>query len=200
MDTDEMSALAEKDAPPKKPAKKPAAKKSTGGRRRTAKPKVNIQGKTTESVQQIGGLLIVAGAARDSDHLAYDGRVLASRAEDVGAAVAELADEDPRVKRALERVFTASSWSKLVLVSAQVAVPIMACHGAVPKAAAVPFVGDVGLPPDPPAPKPRPAPKATPANRSPARRPATDAEVFDSLRDAPPSGAAAASGLPDAPA
>lgn len=197
MTPDEMSALAEKDAAPKKAAaaKKAPAKKATTRKRTAKKPAVNIKARSTESIQQLGGLLIVAGAARESEHLAYDGRVLAARAEAIGEALDELAAEDPRVKRALERVFTASSWSKLVLVSAQVAVPVMACHGYVPKVAAAPFAGDVGLPPDPPKRAPRPA-KPRPTEPAPA---ADAGALFDDLRAEESNGAAAASGLPDAP-
>lgn len=168
--------------PPGTPPQKSTAKKSTTAKKAgpaprkaatTPKrpvgrpPRPRIGAKVTESFESIGAILVMVGETREDEHLTYDGQVLAGRAAAIGASVEHIADQNPAIKRALERFFTISGWGQIAATVATVAVPIAACHGFLPTAAALPFVNaEIGLPPPP---KARPEPPSSDGPRAPHR-------------------------------
>jgi len=61
--------------------------------------------------------------------LMLDGQVLGANAPRLGDAWADLAKNDPKVRKALERMLTGSGWGKVILAHAIVAVGIAGNHG-----------------------------------------------------------------------
>lgn len=154
------------DAPPAAPkAKAPTGRKDSAPKRSPGRPpKMNVGAKVGEAVESIGAMMTVAGAIQGNDQIAYDGRVLTARAADIGAIVTDLANDNPGIQRALERMFKVSGWGKVGMTLAQVVIPIAACHGVVPVELGVPFYGDIGAPPKrPERPKVAPRPNSQPA-------------------------------------
>lgn len=143
-------------------------------------PKARIKDHVSQSAEMVAALLTMAGSIRGDDRLVYDGAVIGSRAAEIGDTVHEIAEANPAIKRGLERLFEVSGWGKIGLTVAQVAVPIMACHGVLPPWQAAMFVvPSVGLPPmrpeverrgagSPVPPAPAPAPVTDPVQAAPA--------------------------------
>jgi len=123
--------LADKDKAPTKPA--PAKKAAP---RRRAAVKIDIKAKISETLTSIGSMLIITGSVKADPRIVFDGQVLIARADAVAEAVDKIAAENPAVKKALERLFTGSSYAQLAITVAGVAVPIAAAHGLVPAIAA----------------------------------------------------------------
>ncbi len=121
-------------------------RKGRGGR----KPKLDIAANVTQTMEDIGTTLLMAGMVRQSDHLQFDGRVIVHRAPEIGEAVAAIAAENPQVRAAIERMYKTSGWAKIGLTFASVAVPIAACHGMAPVVFAAPFLNDATGPVPPP--------------------------------------------------
>jgi len=65
---------------------------------------------------------------------AEDGLVIVGNAESYAKCWRELAEQDARVARALQKLCTGSAWSGVVIGSAFIALPIMSNHGMVPSA------------------------------------------------------------------
>lgn len=183
----------------KKPGPKPGATRKTAagttvskaGKRIGRPPKkraqtIDIESTVSNTVESLGASLMMLGTARQSQKLVYDGKVLAARSLELGRMMSELAEESPQVKAAIERMLTSSSWAKVGVTVAGVAIPIACNHDVVPRAVAIPFIPpDVGFPPveekEGRSPVERYKPSASPGNPSNGVK------------------ASAASGLPEAP-
>ncbi len=74
--------------------------------------------------------MVLAGLT--NPRLAYDGQVLVANADKLAAELAAQADRSPKLKRALESLFTVSGWAGTIGVMAAVVVPIAANHGLLP--------------------------------------------------------------------
>lgn len=62
----------------------------------------------------------------------FDGIVISGNAPDTAAALAKLAERDPKVRKALERFVSSTSYGELAFVVLATVVPILANHGVVP--------------------------------------------------------------------
>lgn len=62
----------------------------------------------------------------------WDGQVIALNAERLADAWCELAEQNPRVRKALERMLEGSAWGGAIGTTAAVAVPIAVRHGMLP--------------------------------------------------------------------
>lgn len=130
------------DTAPERPARRrgrpPGSKTSADAvSKRVRKPsapakKIDIGEKVTGLVIGVGAMTVAYGISKQDPMIQWDGQLIISKAEEVGAALDQLAAEDPRVRRALESMFTGSSWGKVGFTLAGVVIPIAACHGVVP--------------------------------------------------------------------
>lgn len=146
-----LASLANGDTTPGAGAKKPAAKKAaTKGKRGPGRPPkakpVDIATKVEESFTALSVALLGIGMAKDDSKLLYDSQVILANGPKTGEALAELADQDPKIRAALEKMFTASSWSKIVMVMLSTVGPIAACHGLAPIQIAEALAPDIPLP------------------------------------------------------
>jgi len=105
-------------------------------------PKPQLKKVITGQVEQVGGLIVLAGAALQRPALIVDGQIIAMRSEAVGAEIAAIAERNPAVKRALLRMTETAGIAQTIAVVASVALPIAANHGLVPVDLVGPFVPD----------------------------------------------------------
>jgi hypothetical protein len=131
-----------------------AAKSKRAAPKSGAAVKVDIRAKVTESVQGIGAVIAIAGQGiSQSDQargaqITFDGVTIANGAAALGDAVGDLADENPVIRKALERMFRVSTYGKLVMAVGAIAVPIAANHGLFPAGIAE-ALGSFGAAPAP---------------------------------------------------
>lgn len=118
------------------------APKSTGG-------KVRYAPALTQYAGTLGTMLTMAGHAKGSAAMAYDGQVILTGAESWALTVEQLAYEDERVARVLDSMLSTSAWGAVMVSTASIVVPILACHGLLPPATATIFGA-----PAPPRPEP----------------------------------------------
>ena len=64
----------------------------------------------------------------------YDGMVIGGNAAKLADSWAKLAENDPKVRKALMKMLAGTSWSGVIFAHAMVAVPIMQHHNMVPGA------------------------------------------------------------------
>lgn len=95
------------------------------GRRRGRPPKMRI-GDAIETQLTFVGMAIYPFNA-------FDGKCIMSQSADLAQALEKLANENPKVKSALEKMLTAGTFSQVLMAFAPVAVPIMANHGLAPE-------------------------------------------------------------------
>lgn len=200
MTENQLAGLASEDKAPKpkrtRGASKAAAEKDKAPKpRRTRGPnKINIEAKVAESMTAAGTGIVLMGTMRQSPQLIFDGRVCIANAEKTGKAMSDLAKEDPRIRAALEKMFTTSSWAKVGIVAASTIVPIAACHGMAPAGVGQMFAPE-GLE--------MPAPVAAPAKPKSTKKTVTTAhpqqptQPQQAAPDVPTQSGAA--GLPDVP-
>ena len=132
-------------APPKRAERKPAAPKSADKPRVTRgpgrPPKSDSAAKPGLSkelrVQGVAGIVQLAAggcllAERGTGQKAYkaDAITLASSAADIGSAVADVADQDERFARVIDKVCAAGPYSALISVMFSVGSQIARNHGA----------------------------------------------------------------------
>lgn len=79
----------------------------------------------------------------------YCSSVMATQAEPLAEAWAELAKKNPRVKRIIEMMLQGSAWGQVITVTAATVIPMAAHHGLYPKGFPMPFSFGVGPPPPP---------------------------------------------------
>ena len=123
-------------------AKKPAADKSTPkpAPRRTRKPTLESE------LQDVFSTISVAILATGD---MYCAEVVATQAEPLAKAWAELAQKHEGVRRVLERMMQGSAWSGVIIATSATVIPIAAHHGAWPKGFPMPFSFGIGPPPPP---------------------------------------------------
>jgi len=63
----------------------------------------------------------------------FDGMVVAQNAPKLADSWAALAEKDPKVRKALMKMLTGTSWSAVLIAHAMVAVPIMQHHKLIPQ-------------------------------------------------------------------
>jgi hypothetical protein len=106
----------------------------------------------------------------------FDGQVIALNADRLARAWADLAQQSPAVRRALEALLMGSAWGSAIGTTAMVAIPVMVRHGIAPpevmamasgQGVKVPNIGQPEQPAErPPAPAaftPEPAPAGAPS-------------------------------------
>lgn len=94
--------------------------------------KASLESRLANSLAALGTVVVTAGAATGSQPLMADGAVIGAHSANVAKAVCRVADENPQIKAALERMLTAGAWSGVVMAVMPVALAIGANHGALP--------------------------------------------------------------------
>lgn len=79
----------------------------------------------------------------------YCASIIATQAEPLAEAWAELAKKNVRVRRMIEMLLQGSAWGQVITVTAATVIPIAAHHGLYPKGAPMPFTFGLGPPPPP---------------------------------------------------
>lgn len=135
------------DAKPKRPTTRAgrraaAAAKAAQGKTdkapKAAKPtprKASLETRLTGSLVSLGTMVTAAGAMT-MPALQLDGVALIQHAPAIAQALDKVAQNDPRVKEALERMLTAGTWSGLIAALLPLVLTIAANHGAIPPAIA----------------------------------------------------------------
>jgi hypothetical protein len=137
-------------------------------------------------------LFTIAGLGTSMFVDEFDGQVVALNAERLARAWADLAQQSPTVRRALEALLMGSAWGSAIGTTAMVAVPILVRHGIAPpevlglaagQGVQLPVIGQPEQPADqPPAPTAY-TPAAAPAQPATAERHPLDGSPLDG--DAP---------------
>lgn len=149
------------DAKPKRPttragraaaaaAKKsqPAAKADKSPKGAKAPRRASLETRLTGNLMTLGTMVAAAGAM-SSPAVQLDGVAICQHAPAIAAALNKVAQDDPRVAQALERMLTAGVWSGLIAAMLPLVLAIAANHGALPPQIAA-MVGVQA--PEPPAP------------------------------------------------
>ena len=84
-------------------------------------------------IDSIAGSLIVAGAVGGNPKLAYDGEVIAANRDRIVSELSDLARRNDRVRKVLLALIDSVGLGSLILVAAQVVVPIAVAHGIIPE-------------------------------------------------------------------
>lgn len=132
-----------------------AAKRAAKSSKAESKPKTTAPRKSSLETRLTGslvtlGTVVAATGAMVSPAVTADGVLITQHAAHVAAALDKVAQNDPRVKAALEKMLTAGTWSGLVAAVLPLAVGIAANHGAIPAGMAAMLgaeVPDVGQAP-----------------------------------------------------
>lgn len=109
-----------KDARPKASKGTPAPRKAT------------LETRITDQIVGIGTIVAGIGAATGSTAVQLDGVLVIGHSANLSAALDQVAKNDPRVGRALERVLTVGTYGALIGATLPLALGIMANHGVVP--------------------------------------------------------------------
>lgn len=105
-------------APPTGGPGRPADRRPATARQKPLRPRL------TKAYETVGTLVGFVSPA--------DGRVILANAESCAEAVAEWAEQDPRVREALERMLSGSAMGKVVIAHLPIALGVAANHGALP--------------------------------------------------------------------
>lgn len=140
-----------------KQAKAKAAGTDKAPTSKAAPRKASLETRLTGSLVTLG-MVTAATGGMVSPAFAADGVLITQHAANIAAALDKVAQDQPQVKAALERMLTAGVWSGLVAAVLPLAVGMAANHGAIPPHFAAMLgadVPDLGTPPEPaPAPDP----------------------------------------------
>lgn len=98
------------------------------------------------ALEDFFGGIAVAVMFTGDDHCA---NIIATQAEPLAEAWAELAKKNERVRRVIEMMLQGSAWGQVITVTAATVIPIAAHHGIYPKGFPMPF--SFGIGPAPPA-------------------------------------------------
>ncbi len=112
--------------------------RSAGDSRPTGGPARDLKGKLTEL---FAGMALIPMAA--GDH--YSAHIISTRAPHLAEAWADLARQNPAVKRILEGLVQGGAWGGVALATGSVLVPILGHYGMLPPID--PWVGQYGPPP-----------------------------------------------------
>jgi hypothetical protein len=106
---------------------------------KTAPRKASLEKRLATALSSVGAMTCGLSALSGSQPLKADGLVIIGNSANMAEAINRVADEDPRVKAALERMLSAGAWSGVVAAVAPVVLAIAANHGAIPPALAALF-------------------------------------------------------------
>jgi hypothetical protein len=109
---------------------------------KTAPRKATLENRLAASLSSLGTAVLAGGAATGSQALQADGLVVIQSSADMAAAINKVADNDPRVKAALEKMLTAGVWGGLVATMVPVALAIAGNHGLIPPGVAAMMAGN----------------------------------------------------------
>lgn len=127
-----------------------AAKAGPDAKPKTTTPrKASLENRLTGALVSMGGMVMAGAAVAGSAPLQADGLVIIEHSANMAAAINKVADQDPRVKAALEKMLTAGVWSGVAVAALPVALGIAGNHGLVPPGLAAMLLG--GPPPAEPA-------------------------------------------------
>lgn len=132
------------DTKPSRPttrAGRAAARKAAAARTgQDAKPKATkpmprkgaLDKRLTTALVSVGGMVAGLSMVTGSEPLKADGLVIIENSANMAEAINRLADEDPRIKAALERMLSAGAWSGVLAATLPVVLAIAGNHGMVP--------------------------------------------------------------------
>lgn len=133
------------DSKPRRPTTRAAraaareARKATGASNdskpkatKTAPRKAALESRLAGAIVGLGTMLSAGAAVTGSDALALDGIVVIQHSANLAAAINKVADQDPRVKAALEQMLTAGVWSGVAMAVIPVTIAVLGNHGLVP--------------------------------------------------------------------
>ena len=111
------------------------------------------KGKTLNEINEnivrlmtMGGVALAGlGASRERTDFMFDGLVLTSKAEEAAGAITAIAENNPTVRKVLERAFEAGQWGSVAFIGISIAAPILGNHGAIPG-----WAGAMAIPDDVP--------------------------------------------------
>lgn len=136
-------------------AARKARQAAAGGKDSAPKPtkasprKASLESRLAAALSSMGGMVMVAGAAAGTQPVQADGLVLIQHSADMAAAINKVADQDPRVKAALEKMLTAGVWSGVAVAMLPVVLAIAGNHGLVPPQLAAMLSGQPQAAPQP---------------------------------------------------
>lgn len=176
---------AESDTPPG------AASEESEGPSIPARSRSASRNLETRLEEFFGGVAVAIAATGDpvcSRHVARQAKPLAS-------AWNNLARENPRVRKIIERALSGGAWGEVILVTSATVIPIAAHHGLLPDSFPVPFSFGIGVPeseevrqqqqqgpPPPSPPPPPPADNGTPRGAATSQPPPTGPEGVNDER------------------
>lgn len=129
-------------AGPKVPAP-PGAARTAPRKPAARKPAVSpYEAAVAGPLQMLATSLAITGAAQKSPVLVADAHAIGKHAPVIAKALAEIADQDPRVAAVLERLAQVGPWGALVGALVPLALQLAANHGA---SAAITFGGALGV-------------------------------------------------------
>jgi hypothetical protein len=126
-DKDPIVQKDDKSPPVKKLEEKKPRGRPKGSVSKTASPtgkKINIEKEVTDMLTMIG---TGVGAFNETDGIA-----IISGAPRFAKAVSKKADQDPKVKAALERMLTGTGWGEVIFAAGMMLFPIAVNHNLVP--------------------------------------------------------------------
>lgn len=111
--------------------------------------KASLESRLAGSLASLGGMVMAGGAVAGSAPLQADGLVIIQHSANMAEAINRVADQDPRVKAALEKMLTAGVWSGVAAVMLPVGLAIAGNHGMVPPGLAEVFGAKAAPPAEP---------------------------------------------------
>lgn len=129
------------------------AEKEAEPKQETPKPKVTptnrkLKASVQSTYESVGLLVIGVGMSKQDNGLIGSGQAITTNAEAAADAWLELADQNPAVKRAMQRFAEGSAVATLVTVHVGMLLPLAASRGVIPAA----FMGMPGMAPTEPEP------------------------------------------------
>ena len=100
---------------------------SSSGRQSVSKQR--IQEGMTELYVTLGVVVSGGGNLVSSNQLQLDGMLIGQSANKLGAAWADLAEKDPKVKKALTKLLSSGGWSMVIAAHAPLVLGIAGNHG-----------------------------------------------------------------------
>lgn len=118
---------------------------------KTTPRKATLESRLASALVSMGGVVMAGAAVAGSQPLQADGLVLIEHSANMAAAINKVADQDPRVKAALEKMLTAGVWSGVMAAMLPVLLAVAGNHGLVPPQLAGIFAVASGQPQPEPA-------------------------------------------------
>lgn len=115
-----------------------AARSAAAKAKRDTKPSTkaprqsSLETRLAGSLTQLGLMVAATGAGTGKPALQADGMAVITHAPGIATALDQVAKDDPRVRAALERVLTVSTWGALVGAMLPLVVAIAGNHGVIP--------------------------------------------------------------------